>query len=176
MKKLTCLFAFFTFLFTGCSPEELSKEEALQIIRQQAPYPRIVDHDIYASDPQHAKKAMDAGLENKGLVTVQQTQKLGNVGTPLVRFTDKAQPYLVATPEKDKAIDVQKVKLADEDLVEVTAVSTENGGKSAMVEYTTAYQNITPFSALTTIDFTTKATRKARFRLGNEGWQLEKQR
>jgi hypothetical protein len=114
-------------------------------------------------------------LEKEGLVTVQRTQKLGDVGQPLIQFTEKAQPYLLHTPEKEKATDVQKVKIADEDLVEITGIKTENDGKDALVEYTTAYKNTTPFSALMPVDFSDKRNvRKARFSLTDNGWKLEK--
>lgn len=174
MKKLTFLLSTIALLSAGCSTKELGKEEAMQVIRQQGKYPKAIDYDIYCSDPSHAKKALDAGLEKEGLVSVQRTQKLGDAGKPLIQFTEKAQPYLLATSEKDKSLDVQKVKIADEDLSEVTSVQTENDGKGAVVEYTTAYKNITPFSSLTTINFSGKATRKARFSLSDVGWKLEK--
>ncbi|RPD44014.1 hypothetical protein [Paracnuella aquatica] len=148
MKKLTLLISTIALFYASCSTKELSKEEATQVIRQQGKYPKAINYDIYCSDPSHAKKAIDAGLEKEGLVSVQRTQKLGDVGKSLIQFTAKAQSYLLATPEKDKSLDVQKVKIADEDLSEVTSVQTENDGKGAVVEYTTAYKNITPFSPL----------------------------
>lgn len=114
------------------------------------------------------------GLEKEGLVTVQRTQKLGDVGKPLVEFTSKAQAYLLPTPEKDKAIHLQKVKLADEDLVEVTGIKTMEDGKQAVAEYTTAYKNVSGFSALTDINFNQTATHKANFSLYDDGWRLEK--
>ncbi len=70
------------------------------------------------------KKVLDAGLENAGLVTVQRTQKLGDVGKPLISFAGKAQTYFLSTDEKDKARYIQKVKIADEELVEVTNIRT----------------------------------------------------
>lgn len=175
MKKLTIILSIFYLLIAGCtSNKDLSREEAFRLIQQQEQYPKVIDFDVYCSDPKYAKKAIDAGLEKEGLVTVQRTQKLADVGKPLVQFTAKAQPYLLATPPKDKAVNIQRVKVADADLIEVTGVKTENDGKNAVVEYTTAYKNITPFSALSTINFDGKATRKARFSLYDDGWRLEK--
>ena len=163
-------------LFTGCSSKELSREEASKIIRQEMQYPTIVDYDIFCSDPVFAKKVIDAGLEEKGFVTVHRTQKLEDIGKPLIEFTDKAKPFLLPTPEKDKAIQVQKVKLADEDLIEVTGVKATEDGKQAVAEYTTAYKNVSGFSALTDINFNKTATRKANFALYDDGWKLEKRR
>jgi hypothetical protein len=108
------------------------------------------------------------------VVTVQRTQKLADAGKPLITFNAKAQTLLISTPEKDKAVHVKKVKLAEEDLVEVTNIRTNGQGNKAVVDYTTAFKNVTPFVKLTTDDFTVKKTNKARFALVDEGWKLEK--
>src|SRR5687767_8814224 len=102
MKKVTALFWLTCLLIAGCTLKELSQEEALQLIQQDQQYPKIVDYDLYCSDPQHARSAVDAGLEETGIVTVQQTQKLADAGKPLIQFTPKAQPYLLITPQADK--------------------------------------------------------------------------
>ncbi len=176
MKKLTIILLI-TGLISGCnSKKELSREEASRIIKEDMKYPKVIDYDIYCSDPEAAKKAIDAGLETAGLVTVQRTQKLGDAGKPLIDFTSKAQPYLLPMPEKDKALQVQKVKLADEDLVEVTGIKATEDGKQAVAEYTTAYKNISGFSALTNINFNQSATHKANFTLYDDGWKLEKKK
>lgn len=172
MKKLTIIFMIAS-LMGGCtSKKELSKEEASKIIKQDKQYPRVIDYDIYCSDPEFAKKAIDAGLEEQGLVTIQRTQKLGDVGKPLIAFTDKAKPYLLPTPEKDKKMDIQKVKIADEELVDVTNIQTMEDGKQAVAEYTTAYKNVSAFSGLVKNNPT--ATHKAFFTLFDDGWKLEK--
>ncbi len=108
------------------------------------------------------------------MVTVQRTQKLGDAGKPLIEFTSKAQPYLMPTSEKDKTIHVQKVKLADEDIVEITGIKSTEDGKRVVVEYSTAYKNVSGFSTLTNINFKQSITRKANFALYDDGWKLEK--
>jgi len=45
------------------------------------------------------------------------------------------------------------LKAADEDLVEVTGINTGTSGKDAVVEYTTADKNLTPFSDLAATNF-----------------------
>jgi hypothetical protein len=175
MKKLTLLFSFFCLLTQACnSNKELSRDDALKQIKQERNYPKVIDFDIYCSDPMFGRKVLDAGLESAGLVTVQRTQKLADAGKPLVTFTQKAQPYLLPTPEKDKAVHAQKVKLAEEDIIEVTNIRTNKQGNKAVVDYTTTFKNITPFVKLTTDDFTTKKTNKAYFGLGDQGWKLER--
>lgn len=175
MKKLYIILSIFYFTIAGCtSNKELSHEEAFKLIQQGKHYPQLLDYDIYCGDPKHAKKVIDTGLEAQGLLTVQRTQKLGDIGSPLIHFTDKAQAYLLPTPESDKSSNIQKVKLADEELVEVTGIKTGQSGKDAVVEYTTAYKNLTPFSVLVPTNFNQQATRKANFALYDDGWRLEK--
>jgi hypothetical protein len=81
---------------------------------------------------------------------------------------------LLPTPENDKSSNIQKVKLADEELVEVTGIKTGQSGKDAVVEFRTAYKNLTPFSVLVPTNFKQQPTRKANFALYDDGWKLEK--
>jgi len=174
MKTLTVVLLS-AFLIAACtSTDELSREKASSLIKEAMKYPRVIDYDIYSADPEFAKMAIDKGLEKEGLISVQRTQKLRDVGKPLVEFTSKVQPYLLPTPEKEKAIHVQKVKLADEDLVEVTGIKTMEDGKQAVAEYTTAYKNVSAFSVLAGINFNETAIHKANFVLYDDGWRLEK--
>lgn len=175
MKKLTILLSIFYLIITGCSSKkELTREEAFRLIKQGKNYPKVLDFDLYCGDPKYAKKAIDAGLDAQGLVTIQRTQKLGEVGSPLIHFTDKAKPYLLPTPSSDQSSNIQKVKLADEDLVEVTGINTTTSGKQVVVEYITAYKNLTPFAGLVTTNLKQQATRKANLALYDDGWKLEK--
>jgi len=92
MKLLTILFL--ALLIFGCASEKtLSREEAFQKLQQDKSYPHEINFDIYCSDPEAAKKVLDAGLESAGLVIVQRNQKLGDVGKPLISFTDKASTH-----------------------------------------------------------------------------------
>ena len=175
MKKLTFLLPIFYLILAGCnSKKELTREEAFRLIQQSKRYPNAIDYDLYCGDPKYAKKVIDAGLETQGFVTVQRTQKLNEVGSPLIHFTDKAKPYLLPTPPSDQSSNIQKVKLADEELLEVTGIQTETSGKEVVVEYTTAYKNLTPFSVLAATNFNQRPTHKANFTLYDDGWKLEK--
>ena len=175
MKKLAMFFSIACSLIQGCDfKQDLSREEALRQIKKERNYPKVVDYDVYCSDPGFGRKAIDAGLESAGLVTVLRIQKLGDLKQPLITFTPKAQSFLLATSEKDKAIDIQKVKLADEDVVEVTNIRTNESVNKAVVDYTTTFKNVTPFVKLTTADFNKTKANKAYFALGDEGWKLEK--
>jgi len=106
MKKLLFILLSAGSILSGCDTNELKKEEALLIINKELNYPHVVDYDIFCSDPVHAKKLLDARLETSGMVTIQKTQKLKEIGKPMVQFTDKAKPYLLPTPDKDKVLNV----------------------------------------------------------------------
>ncbi len=172
MKKLT-LIILITSLMAGCTSKELSREEASKIIKKEMKFPQVVDYDIYCSDPVFVRKVIDAGLEEEGFVIVERTQKLKDLGNPLISFTEKAKAHLLPTPEKDKKADIQKVKLADEDLVNVTSIKTSIGGKQAVAEYTTAFKNVSRFSSLTNKDYDHPDTHIAYFTLYDDGWRLE---
>lgn len=176
MKNILFFFIAIWMFSSSCSnkSQDLSREEALILIKQEEGYPMVIDYDIFCGDPEFAKNVLDAGLEAQGLVIVQRTQKLSEVGNPLIRFSEKAQPYLLPTSEEDKSVKIQKVKLAEEELQEVTGIKMLNGNKSAIAEYTTSYINVTPFSVLVKTDFNKKVDRTAHFSLYDDGWRLEK--
>lgn len=158
----------------GCKhAPKLSKDEALQIINKELKYPRVIDYEIFCSDPAHAKNLLDAGLETNGLVTVQKTQKLKDAGSPLVLFSEKAQPYLLPTPEKDKAFDIQKVEIADEEINDVQINPDPENKNKVWVEYTTVYKNVTPFSVLLKKDLTKPVAHKVQFSRTEQGWVVQ---
>jgi len=159
----------------NCTPkEELSREEALQLIRKEIGYPKVYAHDIFCADPEYTQKVLEAGLEKNGLVTVKRTQKMTEIGQPLIEFTSKATPYLLTSSEEDKRTNIQKVKIANEDLAQVTGIKIDDDGKKATIEYTTTYTNLTPFAALLRTDLKKQMPRTAHFTLHDNGWRVEK--
>ena len=170
-KPLIILFA--TFIITGCGSKQLDKQIAFDAIKKDVGYPRVLDYDIYSSDPEYARKIKEAGLDKGGLVIVSQKQKLSEVGKRLIQFSPKAQTYLLSTPEKDKALSIQKVKLADEDIVEIISISDEKNSNTKLVEYTTSYKSVTPFAALVNQDFSATKSHKAYLSIHDGSWQIE---
>ncbi|NEW84319.1 MAG: hypothetical protein GZ094_18400 [Mariniphaga sp.] len=150
MKTRSIILAVALLLMCSCTTKELDKTMALQLIQKEKDYPRILDYDVFCSDPAQAKMLLNSGLEGKGYVVILRTQKLKDAGNPLIVFTDKATPYLLPTSEKDKALNVQKVKLAEEILEGIISIKTSKDGKTATVEYTTITSGQTPFSILQT--------------------------
>ena len=175
MKKLLFTLILAGVTLSGCNhAPKLSKDEALQIISKELNYPRVIDFDIYCSDPEYAKKLLDAGLEADGMVTVQKAQKLKDIGKPLVQLTEKANPYLLLTPDKDKALDVQKVKVADEEVKDISINLDGENKNIVWVEYTSVFKNITPFSVLMKRNLNEQVRHKVQFSLIENGWILQK--
>lgn len=173
MKTLSILWIACFFL-ASCSQPRLEKVEAASVISAARNYPKAYEYEINMTDPASAKKLLDAGLEADGLVTVDRTQKLKDVGQPIVHFTEKARPYLIRI---DKKYDnVQVVKVADMDMGEVTGIQMQDVKKSAVVEYTVVYKNITPFSKLIKRDLSEKQTQRATLSSFGSGWKMDMQR
>lgn len=157
-------------MLTSCeSKEKLDRETALSILKEENTYPNPINEDIYIADPVDAKRMLDAGLEDEGLITVQQTQSLNDVGEPLISFTEKAAQYLL--PVDDKKI--QQVKIADEVIEEVTGVQMVDGGNRAVVEYKTTFANITPFAKLSKLNLEEENVRRVDFVIKDDGWRVE---
>ena len=162
-------------VFCSCSEvPQLKNETALQLIITEFRYPRLIEYDIYCSDPQHAKNLLDAGLDKNGLVIIQKTQKLKDIGSPLISFTEKAQPYLLTGSAKDKSLDIQKVKIADEEVSEVIIRKSGDDPGKLLAVYTTVCKNITTFSLLLKRNLKEPVKHKAYFSLSDGRWVLQK--
>ncbi|TRW21948.1 hypothetical protein FMM05_19355 [Flavobacterium zepuense] len=178
MKSLSFFLLLAGILLTGCGSKELSKDEAIQLLKKEKGYPRAIDRSIFCRDQGHAKMVFAAGLEKSGMVTINEGLSLRDViaKEPIIKFTDKAKPYLLPTTEEDSKDKIQRVKLAEEEIVEVTSIISDKDSKTVTVNYTTHYSNLTPFAVLATtkLDVTTKEN-TATFALSDEnGWILQK--
>jgi len=172
MKKLSLVLVMAALIASGCSQKELSREEAYKLISKEKQYPKVLDYDMFYSDPQHAARVLNKGLESDGLVTVDRTQKLKDVGKPLIHFTDKAKPFLIGGPSDG----IQKVKIADQEMGEITAIIPDKSNNTAIVEYTVLYKNITPFSVLLKRDLNKPEKKEAYFVLADTGWMIRRQK
>lgn len=173
MKKLFIILLVATSLFSSCATKELGKEEALSILKKQPNYPRVIDYEVYCADPVHAKRMLDKGFEKDDFVTIQKKQTINNMGEPLITFTEKSNPYLLPTPEKDQKHHVQLVKIGDEEITDGTMMQTDND-KTASMEYTVVYKNLTPFAKLLNTDSGVPKKRKVYFVLSDAGWIIQK--
>jgi hypothetical protein len=90
MKRLIYILTVVIITMTSCTTEPLDEKMAMELLIKAYQYPQVLDYDIYCSDPEHAKMVLKSGLEEMGLVTVKRTQKLKDIGTPLIHFTANA--------------------------------------------------------------------------------------
>lgn len=160
------------FFFASCTQVKLDKKEAAVVIRTSHKYPKALEYDVNTADPASARKLLGAGLEDEGFVTIDKTQKIKDIGKPIVHFTEKAKPYLIRKDPKYN--NVQVVKLADADLGEITGIQVLENEKSATVEYTIIHNNVTPFSKLIQKDLSIPQTKHANLLLYDSGWKLDK--
>lgn len=151
MKKVFAIVGVFL-LFTACTQKELDKETALKILQEQEGYPKTIDIEIYIADPAEAKRLIDAGLEKDGYVKIAHTQKLIDVGQPIITFTEKAKPYLIPQTEEDRKSNIQRVRVAEKVIDEILKVELANDGKSAVVEYKSLLTDNTPFYGTSRIE------------------------
>ena len=175
MKKLFLIFTLISVI--GCQTNQKpDKETVLKIINDNLNFPRTIDYEIFCSDPAHAKKLLDLKLDEKGMVTIYKTQKLKDIGSPLISFNKEAQPYLIKTTEKEKRLDIQKVKIAEETISDIKLGNSSefNGKTSIPVTYTVTCTNITPFSVLMKRDFSKPIDRSAALRFTDGKWKLIK--
>lgn len=173
--KYISISLFAILIFLGCRNTLVLKEaEALQTINNDLKYPRVIDYDIYRSDPAHAKKLLDAGLENTGMVVVQKTQKLKDIGNPLITFTEVANSYLLSVSDKEKALDIQKVKIADEVITDVKINAPGEDRNLITVDYTTVYKNVTPFAVLMARNLNEPVKHTVVFVLQDGNWVIKK--
>lgn len=174
MKSITVFLCLASLLTAGCSSNKLTRENALQTLQNEKLYPRIVDYDLFCGDPNYAVKVLDAGLEDQGYLTVDRTQKLKDIGKPIIHLTDKAKPYLLPTPKDDQISQIQRIKLADEYLKEITGIKISASGKNAVVEYAVIYKNVSPFAVLVKRNLQKPDTTKAYLSSYDDGWRIEK--
>lgn len=166
------LLFFIIVFFIGCTYQNLSESKARSIIQKEFNFPKIIDYDIFCSDPEFARKMLSTGLEEKEWVQIQKTQKLKDIGKPLITFTPKAKSYLLSSPEEYRKLDIQKVKIAEEDLDEIITIHHHADLGLTEVQYTTRLQNISPFSVLAKIPLDERKHFKSYFRYSDETWQL----
>ncbi|TDE52692.1 hypothetical protein [Flavobacterium sp. GT3P67] len=171
MKKLSYILIIAIITVIGCTTETLKDKTVIELIRKEYHYPRIIDYDIYCSDPEHAQKVLKSGLEEKGMVTVKRTQELKDIGSPLIYFTDAAKPYFLITSEDDKKSDIQKVKIADEEFGKIEDIKIWNSGKMAIVTFSSVRKN-TIFGELLRKASPIIKQHKAYFLLTQNGWQI----
>lgn len=151
----------------SCSPNNLDKKTAEELIIKKYQYPKVISCYIFQGDPGHARELIEEGLEKRGYVSVKRT----DVGSPLVYFNDPAKPYLLETTAEDKKDHIQRVKMADEKFDRIIAIKSNVSEKRAIVEYNTI-RYTTPFVLNRNGKITVEKKNKAYFYLTDQGWKI----
>lgn len=154
-----------------CTDEELTSEEVKRLLLEEKAYPAVVEYKIFCGSENDAERLHALGLADDSLVVAQLAHTTGDVGKPLISFTEKAKPYLVATSDTLRAIDVQKVKIADEQLDDIVNITISQDRKNAAVGYTTHLENFTPFRVLLQNRLQQKQRRTTYFIFQNGRWR-----
>ncbi|MGJ1269538.1 hypothetical protein ACR78G_20255 [Sphingobacterium spiritivorum] len=170
------LFLLLIAVLSGCTNNDLTKQEAKTLIEKELGYPKQLDYEVFTSDPLHAEMLLEKGLEKKGLVTVKKTQTFSEIGEPLITFTNQSKVYLLPASAKQQEIDVQPVKIGVESINEITTIDYDNSSKIAVVEYTTRTDNITPFAVLANYEVGKEKTRTTTFRFDGKKWKVDKRK
>jgi len=173
MKQAVLIFVCACTVLTSCGPSQLREKDVAAIFNKEKAYPKIVEYRVFAGNNETAGELHDAGLEQQGYVAVQLEHTEEDIGKPLIRFTDKAAPFLLETSAMDQSIDVQNVKLADEYFRGVTDITTNAKGDRAEVAYTTSYRNKTPFMVLSRESKDSIQHRITYFKLSGDRWVWE---
>lgn len=161
-------------LLAACSSnEKLDRETALKLIEDSKTYPKVISYNIFIADPAFATRVLEAGLEDSGLVLVQRTRNLDDIGKPIISFTKKAEAHLLPQSYQDKSDVIQRVKIADERVEEITGVQILEGDKKAIVKVKTSFNNTSPFSVLSKIELEKDTTRSVNFVFYDGRWRID---
>lgn len=171
MRRIKLLFLVAITLIS-CNKKELTKDQALSLIEQQGRFPYIHSYQIYFKDSEDGKRAINAGLEKEGLVKVERNRKSGNNEGNVIEFTEAAKAYFME-PDKGQLSSVQRVKVAEEILEEVTSLEIGEEGKTAKATYTTKFIKVTPFAKLERKDFDEHRPHQVKFVQDKNGWRVE---
>jgi hypothetical protein len=179
MKKISLLFAVVIcfFALVKCESQKdknaLTHERAIELLTNANAYPKIVEYRIFCGGTETAQKVRNSDLEEQGLVSVQLSHTPADIGKPLVTFTEKAKPYLLVTSDTARSLDIQKVKLADENINDVKEISVSADGKKALVDFTVSMENLTPFIVLLEREMEKIQSRQTYFTFSNNAWSWD---
>lgn len=170
----------FTFLIIlafacSCGQPKLTKETASeQIIKAYYTPAKYYDLWIYGADTTFAKKMRDSELVKEGLVKIPDNFRGSQLGSNLVTFTEKSEPFKLATSVDLQKSGIQIVKVANFKFGEVTQIRDQGNGQPVEVEYTQVSDVLNGFAKLANYNFSKAKTKTVRFTYDKEnGYQIE---
>jgi hypothetical protein len=174
MNKQTFILYILIIVMISCGSEKLEESQVEQLLKQANAYPLLVEHRLFCNDTETAKRVHKKGLAELGLVTANLAHTLNDIGKPLISFTEKAKPYLLTTSDTLKSIDVQKVKIGEEQFHEVVQIQYSANRDRALVTYTTTVEDITPFARMLEKTMEGEQVRETSFTRTDRGWEWDK--
>ncbi|MFC0779964.1 hypothetical protein [Flavobacterium sp. HJSW_4] len=171
MKTLLKIVPVLLLLFISCQKKELDPKTAENMIINKYKYPSVIDFEVFRNDPAHAKRMLDAGLEEKGLVQIRKVREFKDRDKPLVEFTDLSKPFLLERTSEDKEYKIQKLKIGTKRFSKIIKVTAETSNKKIVyVEYIVKYE-MNDFGVLWP-GLPAEKKEKAYFIYSEDGWQI----
>lgn len=174
MNKQTFTLYILSFIVISCGSGKLEESQVKQLLEQAKAYPLVVEHRLFCNDTETAKRVHTKGLAELGLVTANLTHTLADIGKPLISFTEKAKPYLLTTSDTLRSIDVQKVKIGEEQFHGVVRIQYTSSGDRALVTYTITVEQVTPFAVMLEKPIEGEQVRETSFTRTERGWEWDK--
>lgn len=169
MKGIQLIYLLFlAVILASCS--NLSNGKVEEILTNEKAYPLVVEYRMFRNSDQHVQEVIDKKLVENGFLTAQLKHSKEDLGQPLIFFTEKSNPYLIATNDTLKSFDIQRIKVAEEVFVKVTNIEINPAGDKAVVDYTTKIINPTPFMVLYNQDVEGEQKRRTFFTRKEDKW------
>lgn len=171
MRMLNSFLLIVVLALTACS--DLGNKEVEKILTDAKVYPLNVEYKMFCNDGKDVQMVIDKKLVEDGFVTAQLRHTKDDVGKPLIYFTEKATPYLIPTNDTLKSFDIQRIKMAEEVLLQVRNVEINPAGDKAVVDYTTSIINPTPFVILSNENLKGEQKRRTFLSKKNNEWKWD---
>jgi hypothetical protein len=174
MRNLSLLFAS-CLLLCACGPagHDLSKSEALALLKENKVVPAYYFTDISTADESVARKPQMDTLEAAGLVSVNRHPTLNDIGKPLVFLTAAGRKDSVSSPASAEKTE-RRLRVADMRIKEVSDLkkSVEGNNEFIDVTFVVEYTNISLFHILEKGDFNKPSILIRRFGYSDGKWAL----
>lgn len=146
-------------VFASCDAEREEKHAVLDCIAYKIATIDTLTYELYLADPHEVAKYQRAGLMDAGLLEHIKNVKLKDAGSALTNLTPLGKKYLLDTAEStgSKKNVVMACRIID------TVNNLEKiGEKLYEAEYEVYFADVSPFSKLSSRDFSGKDTRKVK--------------
>lgn len=171
MKTLLKIIPVLLFLFMSCQNKELDFKTAENLIIKKYKYPSVIDFEVFCSDPIHARRMLDSGLKEKGLVKIIKTREFKDREKPLIEFTALSKNFLLERKLEEKEYKIQKVKIGSKSFDKIIQITAEtNDKRMAVAEYIVKYR-MNAFGVLWP-GFPAEKKEKAYFIFSENVWQI----